>query len=71
MISIVIGNQENFPEDRITLRVGDRTEEVGFGILNDILRSLEVRRNAPDRLFPEVRRCHFIGAWPVPIGERR
>ena len=71
VVRVVIGDKKGFTQNRLTLAVRNRLEQVSFRIGNQVLHRLKIGPVRGDRPFPSIRIRRCIALWPVAVGEIR
>jgi len=71
MIGIVISDQERLAENRLTIAVRDRREEIGRRIGDQVAHRLEIGLERGDRLVPSGWRWRRIALGPIAARKLR
>src|SRR5690242_6385763 len=69
VISVVIRRQQRLPQNRLSVAVRDRREQIGFRIRNQRDHRFEIRSKFPQALIPRTVRRRRFGIRPVSSGE--
>src|SRR6266853_6405009 len=65
MISVVVGEQERFAQDRLAVAVRNFSEEISRGIRNEIFHLFQITAEISDCFLPKFRIAGFVGPWPI------
>ena len=71
VISIVIGDEECFAQDRLAVTVRDFSEEIVGGIRNEILHLFQIAAKLLNRFIPKAGIAGTSRLWPITFGPFR
>src|SRR5258706_6201756 len=71
MISVVVGDQERFAQDRLAVAMRNLGEEISRGLRNEIFHLFQIAAELGNCFLPKFRIAGFVGPWQISFGQFR